>query len=103
LASNGSNRLDWIIGAYYYKGINETGLAFFTTIDQHVVTTSYAAFGQATYSLTDSFRLTGGLRFTRDKKVEDGLNTLGGVVISEINDIEWTWNNWTWRAGAELD
>lgn len=103
LSSAASVPLSWIVGAYYYKGINDTGLSFGTTIDQHVITTSYAAFGQATYSLTDSLRLTGGLRFTRDKKVEDGLNTLAGVVISEINDIQWTWKNWTWRAGAELD
>jgi iron complex outermembrane receptor protein len=31
------------------------------------------------------------------------VNTLGGVIISEINDIHWSWNNWTWRAGAEFD
>src|SRR5690606_28755793 len=64
LASNDSKPLSWIVGGYYYKGINDTGLSFFTTIDQHVVTTSVAAFGQATYSITDAFRLTGGLRFT---------------------------------------
>jgi len=103
LASNDSKPLSWIVGGYYYKGINDTGLSFFTTIDQHVVTTSVAAFGQATYSITDAFRLTGGLRFTHDKKVEDGVNTLGGMIISEINDIRWSWNNWTWRIGAELD
>jgi len=103
LASNSSEPLSWIVGGYYYRGENETGLAFFTTIDQTVVTTSVAAFGQATYSLTDSFRLTGGIRFTNDKKSEDGVNTLGGVVISELNDINWSWDNWTWRAGVEFD
>lgn len=103
LASNESTPLSWIVGGYYYRGVNRTGLAFFTTIDQHVVTTSYAAFGQSTYSFSDRFRLTGGLRFTRDEKTEDGINTLGGVVISEINDIGWSWDNWTWRAGAEFD
>lgn len=103
LASNESAPLSWILGGYYYKGVNDTGLSFVTTIDQHVVTTSYAAFGQATYSLTDDFRFTGGLRFTNDKKTEDGLNTLAGVVVSELNDIKWSWDNWTWRAGAEFD
>jgi iron complex outermembrane receptor protein len=103
LASNQSTPLSWIIGGYYYRGINETGLNFFTTIDQHVVTTSYAVFGQTTYSVTDGVRLTGGLRYTKDKKSEDGVNTLGGRVISEIKDIKWTWENWTWRLGAEFD
>jgi len=103
LASNSTNPLSWIVGGYYYRGINDTGLAFFTTIDQHVVTTSLAAFGQATLSLTDALRITGGLRFTRDKKVEDGVNTLGGMVISTLEDIRWSWNKWTWRAGLEYD
>jgi iron complex outermembrane receptor protein len=103
LASAQSTPLSWIVGGYYYRGVNDTGLAFVTTIDQHVVTTSYAAFGQSTYSVTDRFRFTGGLRFTRDEKNEDGINTQAGVVISQINDIEWTWDNWTWRAGTEFD
>lgn len=103
LASDRTTPLSWIVGAYYYHGIDRTGLNFFTTIDQHVVTTSLAAFGQATLSLGDRFRLTGGIRFTNDKKVEDGVNTLGGVVISTIDNIHWSWNNWTWRAGAEFD
>lgn len=103
LASNDTTPVSWIVGGYYYRGINDTGLAFFTTIDQHVETTSLAAFGQATVALTDAFRLTGGLRYTNDKKTEDGVNTLGGVIISELNDINWSWNNWTWRAGAEYD
>jgi len=103
LASNETTPLSWIVGAYYYRGVNDTGLSFFTTIDQHVVTTSYAAFGQTTYSVTDRLRLTGGLRFTRDEKTEDGLNTLGGMLVSEIHDINWTWDNWTWRADAEFD
>jgi iron complex outermembrane receptor protein len=103
LASSETTPLSWIVGAYHYRGVNDTGLSFFTTIDQHVVTTSYAAFGQTTWSATDRLRLTGGLRFTRDEKTEDGLNTLGGMVVSEIHDINWTWDNWTWRLGAEYD
>lgn len=103
LASHAQSPLSWIVGGYYYKGVNDTGLAFFTTIDQHVVTTSYAAFGQSTYAIDDRLRVTGGLRFTRDQKTEDGINTNGGVVISEINDIKWDWKNWTWRAGVEFD
>jgi len=103
LASNRAVPLSWIVGGYYYRGINDTGLSFFTTIDQHVVTTSLAAFGQVTWSVTDAARLTAGLRFTNDEKVEDGVNTLGGVIISQLEDIRWSWDNWTWRAGAEYD
>lgn len=103
LASNNASPLSWIIGGYYYKGVNDTGLSFVTTIDQHVVTESYAAFGQSTFSIADNFRLTGGLRFTRDEKTEDGINTNAGVIVSQLDDIKWKWDNWTWRAGAEVD
>ena len=104
LASNSSSPLSWILGGYYYRGRNGSGLTFFgATIVQDVVTTSYAAFGQTTYAISDQFRLTGGLRFTRDHKVENGTNSTNGTLVSSISGIKFTWKNWTWRAGAEFD
>ena len=37
-------------------------------IDDNQGTKSYAAFGQATYDITDQLSLTGGLRYTRERK-----------------------------------
>jgi len=36
--------------------------------DADVKNTSYAAYGQATYKITDTVRFTGGLRYTKDKR-----------------------------------
>jgi iron complex outermembrane recepter protein len=76
---NDSEKLKWVLGTYYFderqtnppgrptlfvpQGINAQ-----ITDDLDLQTRSYAAFGQATYSLTDRFRLTGGLRYTYEHK-----------------------------------
>lgn len=44
---------------------------------QHSATESYAAYGQATYALTDQFKLIGGLRYTND-------STSGSVKVNPV-------------------
>lgn len=79
LFSNTAGSLEWILGLYYLKEKNDDsgtlngpffqGYSFTTTID----TDSYAAYGQATYAMTDKLSLTAGLRYTDDQK--DTLDT----------------------------
>ena len=94
LSSNGDNKVDWVAGLYYFyqqiKGYGFYGFAKdaalfnYPTSDPHVTdvalngfesdswliptTKSYAAFGQATWKITDRLKLTGGLRFTHEDK-----------------------------------
>lgn len=92
LASNKGGLLDWQVGAYYlhedlvsdYRTIFYSGAAAFLTgsnatpsailngIDYSkrgkLKIDSGAVFGQATLHLTDAFSLTGGVRFTRERK-----------------------------------
>ncbi len=76
-------KLNWITGLYYFREeslqVMKDQLVlgqFFTmsvlpqTIDS--TTDSYAAFAQATYNIDDRLSLTGGLRYTKDKKKLDG-------------------------------
>jgi iron complex outermembrane recepter protein len=79
--------------------------------------TSYAFFGQATYSLTETFRVTGGIRYSNDKKFQDGL--VGGqpanvvfnsdgvfnpvVIPSQLAYANYKSDKITWRAGLEYD
>jgi outer membrane receptor protein involved in Fe transport len=42
-----------------------------TDIDSRLDTESLAIFGEATLTLTDRWRVTGGLRYTRDNKTQD--------------------------------
>lgn len=73
-------RLSYIGGLYYFK---ESGyqmrqdyvLYTYDTLPQMVYpkTTSYAAYGQATFKVIDAIDIVGGLRYTKEKKVVSGV------------------------------
>jgi iron complex outermembrane receptor protein len=71
------NRLNWIVGGFYftehgYDHSRSRTLYPLTVnlnfLDANLRNKSYAVYGQATYSITDSIRLTGGLRYTEDHR-----------------------------------
>jgi iron complex outermembrane receptor protein len=71
---------------------------------------SLAAFGQATYSLTDRWRITGGLRTTDDMKYRKGatavhtaLNQPINPATDSINDASLTTQKLTWKVGMDYD
>ncbi len=94
LASTGTNRIEWIVGAYYFwqtvrgYGASAYGSAapnwnlpavdplisnaalngFEANSYSEPVTKSYALFGQASWKITDALSLTGGLRYTHEDK-----------------------------------
>ena len=73
-----TERLDWVLGAYYSKEEGTDGsvtdaVAVLNpirpnTLDGDVENSSWAAFAQGTYSVTDRLDLTAGLRYTEEKK-----------------------------------
>lgn len=85
LGSSGSGPLKWVVGAFYYaeRARAHTDFSqaqgFIEFNVPHQNDTSYAVFGQATYSLTHSLRLTGGLRWTKEEKSQDGYTLLPNV------------------------
>jgi iron complex outermembrane receptor protein len=86
LQSVGARTIDWQVGAYYGKeknnirfdigGMNGTEdgtvawQGSFIQPDQTVENS--AVFGQATWNITDAWHLTGGVRYTHDKRVHIG-------------------------------
>lgn len=83
--SNRSDRLRWVLGGYFFDErqgniagrplrFNQTGFSAADIPAFESQTRSYAVFGQFTYGLTDTFRLTGGLRYTYERKTQDGIN-----------------------------
>lgn len=111
LASNGKRKIDWVAGLFYFwQNVNGLGhyqqgpdsaswnnpnanraLAnyaldgFLSYSVLEPITKSYAAFGQATWNITDSLGVTGGLRFTHEDKT--GLfdqYTAGGNDLSTL-------------------
>lgn len=122
LASPSDRRLTWVGGLYY---LNEdadrvetidpvvvTPTFTFSSLnifDQANITNSYAVFGEATFALTDRLNITGGARYTYEKKKYDfeagGFVAPFGVgslfpelfVISE----EETWDAATWKGAID--
>ncbi len=128
LGSNSDGPLDWIVGAYYYdenleaESIYDVG-QFLRDLGQmpnpadpnaplriaqpfEQDTRSYAAFGQASYGLTDQLTLNVGLRYTYDKKSFDFRTyadepTLGFAEIIPAFSIDRNSDAVTGRAGLD--
>ena len=107
LSSAGENTIDWVGGLYYFNqtvttnGITQYGsdasywllaagtpaalLEGYTAINVSAIeTTSYAAFGQLTWNVSDRLRITPGLRYTReDKSGVYDLSVSGGLVTAD--------------------
>lgn len=135
--SNSSDKFKWVLGAFVFAEDQSTeftvntGLIQRFRISSHLSTRSYALFGEGTYNLTDAFRVTGGVRYTSDKRAladfekyavsptvtgNPGplavpcLPPAGFPVGTECNllpplsfDSDRTFKRATWRAGIEFD
>ncbi|MBD2857944.1 TonB-dependent receptor [Spongiibacter sp. KMU-158] len=132
-----SEKLKWQAGLYYAKEdtqriegqyfdapllatfvLGPQGALYSPSIDQALqdnTTTSYAAFGEATYSLTEKLELTFGARFTQETKQYRNEGTMTSVSpvtglpivgdpltppLEVIYDVEETWKAPTFRAVA---
>ena len=122
--ANESDRLRWVIGAYYFDE-NVTADQFFnqasngTLIQSELDTRAWAIFGQATYSLSDTFRITAGIRYTHENKQQDTyaesrpfvgfvppgppnfipiILTIPTIATTDVN-----FSRVNWRAGIEWD
>lgn len=134
---NDGNKLKWVIGAFAFKEDQSTdfmvnsGLIQRFRVLSELGTKSFAAFGEATYSVTDAFRLTGGIRYTIDTRALDDFQkyavsptvtgypgpliapcipAAGSPVGTECSllpatsfDSSKTFRKATWRAGIEYD
>ncbi len=119
LASTGTGPFKWIAGVYYFRENPKVApyllfpaFGFALDYDIDTVSKSAAAFGQITYEVTPGFRLTGGLRYTEDKKRREGLQTflIPGTPVAVPTVFDGTYpgggisgNKLTWKAGIEAD
>ncbi|OYY91635.1 MAG: TonB-dependent receptor [Sphingomonas sp. 28-66-16] len=121
--SSQSGPINWVVGGYYF-GEDVSANQFFnqasngTTIVSKLTTESYALFGQATYSLTNAFRVTGGIRYTSDNKTQNteahtrpfvgfvpGVFPLVPIILDlpSFPTTDVTFSKVTWKAGVEYD
>jgi len=107
---NETERLKWLVGGFYF---DEQQTQFYSlralpiqqgTVDTDLSTRAYAVFGDATLSLTDSFRVLGGIRYSKDEKRQSGLSvaTLPAPGTTD-NYGRRNFDNVSWRAGVEAD
>jgi iron complex outermembrane receptor protein len=86
LASAPGQSLKWLIGGYALGSTILSDLDVQQGVDAQYETVyqsgqSYSAFGEATYSVTPAFRLTGGLRYTSETKDQSGTSDLRQFVV----------------------
>jgi iron complex outermembrane recepter protein len=109
LASTGGGPFKWLGGLAYYNSRNSGTESLFTNLPFVFYQTNvdadrlagYSAFGQVSYSITDSFRLTGGGRASSTKRTAHGFEVvaLGGLPY----DFDKTYNHFDWKVGFEKD
>lgn len=110
--SHNSDRLKWVAGGYFYNEDqfvqNRVYAGFIQDVGQvsNLGTRSYAAFGQATYSLTNAIRFIGGARYTSDQRgLSNGAtySLFPAFTLLEQYEGSKTFHNVSWKAGIEAD
>jgi iron complex outermembrane receptor protein len=109
LASSGDRALKWLAGLYYFNSRNSGSEYLFTNLPFSFYQTNvdadrligYSAFGQLTYSVTDSFRIVGGGRASSTQRNAHGSEVvaLGGLPY----DFDKTYRHVDWKIGVEQD
>ena len=109
LSSDSTGPWRWLGGIYYYNVRNNGALSLFTNQPFEFAQDSvdagklegYAAFGQTTYSLTDTLRITGGARASTTKRDAVGTEpvALGGLPY----EFHKSYDNIDWKLGLEKD
>ena len=113
LSSDNSGPLTWTAGLYYFQlrghydppvVINQLNGAVVITIDSGLVTKSYAAYGQATYAVSDNFNLTAGLRYTQERRKAEGtlaVDIAGTNILFIPGKGKYKKGSPTWRLAAD--
>lgn len=123
LASDGGGPLQYVVGLYYLDTTMDSRSQSESLNNQrfsdsftHNEGWTWAAFSQLTYSLTDAFRITGGLRYTYENKLTDSerynVFVVGpdpvfpdGPSGTQTIDLmeEKSWEAVNWKVGMEFD
>lgn len=109
--SQGDGRFQWLGGVFYmYNNENQHGsfnpfapapfLGFLNYDINAYKTWAVAAYGQATYAVTDNLKITGELRYSNDRKRDDQVLTFGPFGNSRFNPPSSSWSAWTYKVSA---
>ncbi len=109
ILSNNDSNFSYILGAYYLDSKSFSGPIFVLPagsgiavgpstiiLDTQTRTYSIAGFGEGTLTFGD-WKVIAGLRYTDEKREMKGASIRNGVTLSS-NDLEASFNKWTYRA-----
>jgi iron complex outermembrane receptor protein len=109
--STSAGSLIWVAGLYSFNEKQSyspniaSGPLHVIEVEPSIPDNSQAVFAQGTYSLTDTWRLTAGIRYTHDYAAQEGTFTemIGPNTTSFpiTGDVHFT--NTSWKAGLEKD
>lgn len=95
LGSNNKQGLLWQTGVYFYKQDIDLNNNFLLTPNKNPVSVreyhfdveskSYAAFGQASYDITEKLRASAGIRYSKDEKSRTGFSYVGSLTQDVSN------------------
>jgi iron complex outermembrane recepter protein len=114
IASDSEKPLKWLGGLYFYQAREYQYFSVNNTLLQNInheagnpeiwnEDRTLAAFGQATYSITDFLRVTGGLRYSSNHKEATGCNCSAGGGEGIYFTFDHTWPRVDWKVGVEAD
>jgi iron complex outermembrane receptor protein len=101
LASDAGGRWQWLAGLYYYRVSNDGDFivgGFPLAQISRNRREGIAGFGQATYGLTDTLRLTFGGRYS-----QDDIEGKGQTAFGESYQASEDYDNFDWKLGLEAD
>jgi iron complex outermembrane receptor protein len=114
LASNPGSKLVWQVGTLFYRNdlsnsdlvaAYPIGLVLFNSVTHQKEATAFGLFGEATYPLTDAWRVTEGVRYDNTRVgVNQDYTSITGVTQSLAGDAGIRrFNNITYRVRLEHD
>jgi outer membrane receptor protein involved in Fe transport len=90
LASDTEGPLSWQVGGYYFKSdFLVTTDAGFNKATLNHKNTAWAGFGQVAYQVNDKLKLTGGARYTDDKKTMTVVGSTAPEVSVSDSKVSW--------------
>lgn len=133
--SGTTDRFKYVAGLFQFhmkQGVNvglpalldiglEGGPGYFSFLQNPQVEDSKAIYGQTTFAVSDRFNLTGGLRYTEERKERDGVNAFqyapgedqpplyygpyddSRTVITGINYARGKWTSTDWKVGFDFE
>ncbi len=107
LSNSNPDRLEWIVGMYFLSEDGDGGIDILfpnptINIEEKNTTNAYAAFGQATYHITDRLRATAGTRYSYETKNYSFSTVVNGNVVDSGAPSD-NWDSVTPRFALDYD